>query len=733
MLKNERGREPILPHQGSAQSVGQSRTTQIPIGSLHSLNLRPILANALCAALLLAAGLCHAQSNLVLCAGGTTLEGDRRSGAILRIHDASSGITLAPPPGLAESFRLTLQKPDRTTVTVVGKDQALSESRVDGGTMTLDWKGPLKDAAGAGHDISVRMTITATNGGLTFGLHVTNGSPVKVQEAWYPMVGGLTGFASVDGKSDATLWIPTSTPTERPVVPTAGGASFGYPGQMNMGFACVQSKTAGKTLYFASHDAIARHKNFRFVETGVAGATDMAACIQHTPILPPGQQFDGSPVVLRFVEGDWVAASRIYREWFRTTFGIVQPADDWIRRQSFFLMTMFMLPEGTINYTFKDIPRWARAAKAHGLKAVQISGWQRGGHDNGYPYYEPDPRLGTWKELEDGIRACHKMGLKVYFFANYQPMMVESDWYKTELNKYREMKADGGYTWMAGWGMGTLSARAGHPKLMTWANLAFPQFRKIIVDYFVKLASIGADGVHVDKMFPTAIDYNPDSPMSPDTAAWEGAILLSKEIMRECRKANPDWCMSFECNWDRMLQFGGATWWVGNQRITRKVFPENVETMGLCQAYDYLGVNNAVRDGNAVMIAPLSFSRGLDWPPFDGLGNYIKAVKRIRDVLQDTVFFGESLGQDQVKLATGPPDGVAYNVFRNRATGRRVCILTNSRIEDRKLSFPAFEAAPGGKARIHTPNLNARVVTLPAELTIPAERVLFVEELGGGR
>ena len=385
------------------------------MGSLHSLNLRPILSNALCATLVLVAGLCRAQSNLVLRAGGTTLEGDGRSGAILRIHDASSGITLAPPPGLAENFRLTLQKPDRTTVMVLGKDQALSESRVDGGTMTLGWKGPLKDAAGAGHDISVRMTITATAGGLTFGLHVTNGSPVKVQEAWYPLVGGLTGFASVGGKSDATLWIPTSTPTERPVVPTAGGASFGYPGQMNMGFACIQSKSAGKTLYFASHDPVARHKNFRFVETGVAGATDMAACIQHTPILPPGQQFDGSPVVLRFVEGDWVAAARIYREWFRATFGIVQPADDWIRRQSFFLMTMFMLPEGTINYTFKDIPRWARAAKAHGLKAVQISGWQRGGHDNGYPYYEPDPRLGTWKELEDGIRACHRMGLKVYF------------------------------------------------------------------------------------------------------------------------------------------------------------------------------------------------------------------------------------------------------------------------------------------------------------------------------
>jgi len=171
----------------------------------------------------------------------------------------------------------------------------------------------------------------------------------------------------------------------------------------------------------------------------------------------------------------------------------------------------------------------------------------------------------------------------------------------------------------------------------------------------------------------------------------------------------------------------------GNQLITRKVFPENVETLGLYQAYDYLGVNNAVRDGHAVMVAPLNFSRGLDWPPFTGLASYIKEVKRIRDALQDTVFFGESLGASQVKLEGGPPDGVRITSFATRANGRRVCIFTNSRMEERKLSFPAFESAPGGKARIHTPNRKARVVTLPNELTIPAERIVFVEELRGGR
>jgi hypothetical protein len=153
---------------------------QFPIASLPSLNLRTVLPGAIGAMLILASHLGHAQSNLLLCVDGTTLEGNPTNGVILRIHDASSGITLAPSPDLAENFRLILQKPDRTTVTLLGKDQALSGSRMDGGTLTLDWKGPLRDTAGAGHDISVRMTITATAGGLTFGLHVTNGSQVKV-------------------------------------------------------------------------------------------------------------------------------------------------------------------------------------------------------------------------------------------------------------------------------------------------------------------------------------------------------------------------------------------------------------------------------------------------------------------------------------------------------------------------------------------------------------------------
>ena len=392
-------------------------------------------------------------------------------------------------------------------------------------------------------------------------------------------------------------------------------------------------------------------------------------------------------------------------------------------------MTMFMLPEGTINYKFKDIPKWAKAAKDHGVNSVMISGWNMGGHDNGYPFYTIDPRLGTWDELQEGIRQCHAMGMKVYFFANYQAVMVDSDRYKTEFYKYLEQNADGKPTWLAGWGMATLWSRMGHPKLMSWANPSFPQYRRLIVNYFSKLAEIGADGVHIDKMFPDALDMNPNLTQSPDVAAWDGVIKLTDEIMETCKRYNPDWAMSFECNWDRMLQYTPATWWVGNMAIVRYVFPENSEVLLIASPFDYIGVNNAVRQRHTVQVAPMNFSRSMGWEPLSGLADYIKEVKGIQDRLQETAFMGEVLDHQQVTISEPLGSGIEYNVYRNRKTGKRVCILTNSGMEPVSQEIISFGDRKECKVRVYAPHTKTKTITLPAKVNIPGERIVFVEEM----
>ena len=320
------------------------------------------------------------------------------------------------------------------------------------------------------------------------------------------------------------------------------------------------------------------------------------------------------------------------------------------------------------------------------------------------------------------------MGVKVYFFVNYQPVMLDSDWYKKELVKYREQAPDGGLTWNDGWGMGTLWARMGHPKLMTWADPAFPQYRKIIVDQFAKLAQIGADGVHVDKMFPAAIDYNPDLPMSPDTAPWEGAILLTKEVFAACRKIQSrlGHVVRVQLGPDAPVQRRHV---VGRQPGHHPAlsFPRMPRRCSSHRPTIIWASTTRCAKGTRSMLGPLNFCRSVGWKPWEGLADYIKEVKRIQDSLLDTVYLGEVLGHDGVRMPQPAP--VDYNVFRNIATGKRVCILTNSRWSRRSNRSPRSRPRPGGEARIHAPFQPARVVKLPAEIEIPAERIVFVEEL----
>ena len=407
----------------------------------------------------------------------------------------------------------------------------------------------------------------------------------------------------------------------------------------------------------------------------------------------------------------------------------MEPSRNWIRQQSFFQDTMFLLPEGNINYTFKDIPQWAKDAHDYGVNSVMISGWHRGGHDNGYPYYEPDPRLGTYEDLEAGIRECHKIGVKVYFFVNYQPVLVDTKWYKDELNLYVEQNRNGDPYWFAGWGMGTLASRMGYTApFMVWADPSFPKYSESLLRYFKKLVEIGADGLHVDKMFPDQMNFNPRLKTSPDRSTWEGAIQLTDKIYNECKAINPNFAMSFECNWDRLLQYGSAIWWVGNMSIARTVFPEMVETTTVSQPYDYVGVNSAVRNGYAVLVGPFNYSRSMAYEPWKGLSAYIKEVKRIRDELIDTVYFGEFLDKEQVRLQEPLDSNVEFNTFRNLNTAKRACILTNKSMVECRQKILEFEGNASAKVRVYKPFEKPIDVKLPAEITIPPERIAFVVE-----
>ncbi len=665
---------------------------------------------------------------LVLENAACRLEVEKAHGRLLRLLDKAGGIDLKSPADLAENFRLIVPLPDDPRNFVHGKDQSLSRTETAENTLVLHWDGPMKDAHGNAHTLAATMRIEFDGPAVVFRFSVVNGTGHTVREVWYPAIGGLLGFGPSDSGAGATLNPPPHN--ARRFARPFGEYLVGYPTQ-NMAFVEVDHPTLRRGMYLGAHETLARFKAFHFRELTQGDRANVVAGLIHYPYTPAGGTFEGSPLVVQFHDGDWIAGGReIYRPWFIRQFGLMTPENDWIRRHGFYQMIMIMLPEGNVNYTCREIPQIARDGLKYGLTSLQIAGWQFGGHDNGYPYYEPDPRLGTWDDLRDAIRQCHEMGVKIYFFANIHVNNMDTEWYKTELKDYNYESLSGHVCWIGGWGMGTLGSRMGlTTPLMAFADPSFPGMADGHMKYFRKLAEIGADGVHIDKSFPQPINFNPRVVLSPDQAPWEGTVRFVDRMSRECRAIHPDFRLSFETNYDRMLAYGASTWWAGNMSIARKVFPELVETVGLYQPYDYIGVNDAVRNGWAVMVAPFHFNRSMDCEPWRGLAGYIRDVKKVRDALSDYVFTGEMLDADEAAFESRDrPAGVEHAAYRHRRTGRRACILTNRAATPASVTFAGFGQDRNGRVRVFRPAQEPESLDLPAPITVDPERIVFVVE-----
>ena len=687
------------------------------------------------------------------------IEIDRQHGLIRRIFDKIGHLDLINEPRLADNFALVVPLPDMQANFILGKEQRLNSiEEVENGVI-LHWGSPLTNTQG-NFDLDVVMSIELGDS-IQFKLDVHNHTSYQVAEVWYPILGGITGLGNrldtqvMIGQAGASSNVDMFQKFRGQGIEELGVPGpeyrFKYPGGMPMPWMDIYNPKLKRGLYLACHDLVARFKALRFIllpgnapsrmdtwprpdevpDTIPVGLVGNWVCFPYTP---PGSAFEGPPVELQFHDGDWHQAAQIYREWFTAHFKLTDPQKSWLHQVMAFQDTMFLLPEGNLILTFKDIPRWARDALEYGVKAVMISGWQLGGHDNQYPRYEPDPRLGTWDELAEAIRECHQMGIRVFFFANFQPVDCDTDWYRQELHRYRSMDPWGCSVPM-GWGMGTMAARMSITRRPNvFASPSFPEYRQIIVAYMKKLAEIGADGVHLDKLAwaIVTLDFNPDLKVSPDRAEWEGIIQGVEEILETCQAINPEFCLSYEGVWDRLLPYTDVIWaWhdplvIDHVAVFKYTFPQWMPSIVVWQPFDYNVVNNALRFGYQLYVTPATHLASMADPPARQLSAYIREILRLREELKDTIYLGEFL--DVLEVQVEAHADIKFNTFRNPKTGKRACVLVNFGEGDHEASV-AFSGNGQSAVRIYQPFKEPKSVQAPVSVKIPPERpVIAVEE-----
>jgi len=699
------------------------------------------------------------------------LEVDTACGRLVRLHDKVGDFAVISEPRLAENFRLLLPLPGLQANYILGSEQKLSSVEDANDSLKLHWAGPLHNAHGT-FDLAVTLWIELVDESVQFRCEVRNSTEHQLAEVWYGMLGGITGLGAGTQAKQARALVPDGwNQWDRAIFTEFGSGSpqslglgvYGpeyswfYPGHLSMGWMSLYNPEINRGLYYASYDPdmcarvlrlqlmpgsaqSRRHGDWPTAEELDGEPCGVIMNWTGFPYTPPGETYVGPPIVLRCHDGGWREAGAIYRNYFTAAFGVVDSSRHWLRRETAYLSTMFMLPEDNILMTFKDIPQWAKCAADHGLTSVMISGWQVGGHDRGYPQYEPDPRLGTWEELEAGVAACHELGLRVNFFVNIQTVDISTDWYKDELHKYEMLDPAGAKYFIMGWGMGTLGAR----KLLTKAPLYelspwHPEVRELLVARFRRLAEIGADGLHLDKNFMHPLDFNPRLTTSPDRAMQQGMLLCVREILEACRAVNPEFCFSAENYWDGLLPYMDVFWWGLGPTLLKVMFPQRVTTSAVTQPYDYNLVNCAVLGADNIMVAPASWMRGMDYPPMQPLFRYIGEITRIRRELHDFVSRGELVDSHEPFFRQAVPEmnlagtfadaaDAGWTVFRNIDTGKRAAVLANLGGDALDVADLVFADNGDGTCQLYQPFEAVQETQLPVSLTIPAERMAFIVE-----
>ena len=698
------------------------------------------------------------------------VEVDQTTGVIRRIYDRTGDVELITEPRIADSFQLLTQTADMHQDWISGKDQSLSSYEQTEGRLLLSWDGPLIGKSDAPYEISVEMEIVFVESQIEFRLNLDNRTPRTISEVWYPIVGGISGIGE---RTDTRSTLRTGDNVfdwylASPIDPTEEDRtselkliySYNEPNvsqvrQTGAPWVDIYNVNTRRALYFSAHDVVVRNQARRFEKRpGItaAGEDDLSSptgymhCVYY-PYVRPNEAFAGPPVVFRFHDGDWHEGARLYREWFTSNLEVRDPRKDWMRQEMAYQASMFLLPEGEqVHWRFSDIPGWAKAAKNHGVNAVQIIGWCDGGAYGDQPSYKPDPRLGTWDGLAEAIRECHDMGVKVIFFVNTYPICVDLDWYDEELYRYRAIDEHGEWYRDESVGLGTVYGRLvtaarvvpwkkGLTRLTVNGSLGVPEFRRLLVKQFRKLAEIGADGLHIDQCTGWGFDINPLAELPPDQAIAEGQLRCLEETLDACREVNADFSISLESHqWDRPLKYANVAWdWMPSYardyyvtKVTKYTFPEWVGTCTVFQPYDYNVVNNAVRFGSFLHIALANWTSYMGDPLFEPLSDYIAEIQRMREELRETIYMGEYLDDLQAEVRVS--NDMRYAVHRNTGSGKRAVVAVNFNAEPQNLTVSSFDGNEGGQVYIYEPFKDRVEGKLPLSVPVPGERLAIVVE-----
>jgi hypothetical protein len=674
---------------------------------------------------------------------------DPASGALTRLQRKSTRWSIQRRPALGASFRLLAPLPERRDNFVFGtKQRAASVEKISDRQVRLEWKDILSEHGGV-LPIAFTATVTLQDGVLTFEGNLQNDSNLPIETIDYPYFGDLNAPTRDTLLRTEHMWYGNLVGDE--IYPhfrnEKGYWGVDFPTKTvgtNQSLLCLlQAPQQG--IYIGMHDAsLPYYLEFTSEQhpgvvqsidanvprqdeiSGIPVHLEFRTC--HFVFAHPHTTVKLAPIVLRTYNGDWHAGMDVYKEW-RSTWFVAPHLPAWVKDVHSWLQLQINAPEEDFTIPFNKLVQYGEQCAQNGVGAIQLVGWNRGGQDRGDPALDPDPGLGTWRELHDAIAKIQSQNVKVILFG--KPIWADrtTEFYKTELYKYECTDPYGIPYQQGGYSYTTPTQLAGiNNRRRSVMDVDSQAYRDIATKEFQKIVDLGAQGWLFDEVCHhggVLYNFSPDHGYTAPGYTFAGDMPMARQFRAAADRVNPDFIFAGEGPQDWLLQNYPVSYFrinADSRPVCRYLDSQAPLVVAVTGIDDREMLNLILLNRYIISYEPYNFKGHVtDFPLTFDYGKKIDALRRKYKAFLWDAEFRDTLG------ANVTADGsVRHTVFRT-AAGKRAVALAN--MEFSKTITASLDLANPGTLLAASPEQpEARPVTSIAALRIPPRSALVVME-----
>jgi hypothetical protein len=634
---------------------------------------------------------------------------DPGSGALVGLTSADGRWEILNRPHLGLSFYLLMPLPDRRNNPVYGEKQSAPMVAVspDGTAARFTWNGVTSEFGGQ-HDVAVTIDIRLTERQAVYSMTLENRSDLIIESAYCPYLGdvqrpsgaewfktfiyryaaahegnlfpvfdNMRGYFGVDYPTLLPDWNAASGVPMTPYILLRDAKRGLYVGVNSASTEFVTWLLELRPGYGSSIDE-------RVPEGSSISGKDIATrfAAAHMPYVQPGETRELTPVVLEVFEGGWQQGVDIYKRW-RDSWMKRPHIPEWAREPHAWQQLHINSPEDELRIRFADLPKVAEECARHGVKAIQLVGWNDGGQDKGNPSHDPDPRLGTFEELKQAIADIKAMGVKLILFSKFTWADRATDRFRSDLirlaikDPYGDYYMHGGYQYQTITQLLDINTRRLIP--MCFSS---EEYLRVCDEEFRKMVELGADGTLFDECLhhmPTLLCFDTTHGHRYGMPTFANDRKLIDNFHAISDPVNPDFVYVGEACYDWEMDTYQLSYHrsEGKQHIplSRYMLPDGLFMTAVTGFNDRSMINQCLLYRYIISYEPYNFKGQLEDYPLTLA--YGKQMDALRSELRDYFWHGDFRHEIGATVTANGEPHHPYSVFVNRNNGKSGVVIAN--------------------------------------------------------